>query len=267
VARDYTHEAGVRELERRIAAVCRKAARRAAEGDESPVHVTRRSLTTLLGPAPARDEPCARPGDVGNANGLAWTEAGGDVLQIEAAMTPGRGLVLTGQLGDVMKESGQAALTYARARLEELGIAETKLTRHEIHVHVPAGAIPKDGPSAGITIATALLSLASGIPVRGDVAMTGEITLRGRVLPVGGVREKALAALRSGISRVVLPSRNLPDLKEIPSELARRIEFVPVDHMHEVLDAVLERPLGRRGRKLGGASRAAARTVASAKGR
>ncbi len=266
VARDYTHEAGVRELERRIAAVCRKAARRAAEGDESTVHVTRRSLASLLGPAPARDEANTRPGDVGSANGLAWTEAGGDVLQVEAAITPGRALVLTGQLGDVMKESGQAALTYARARLGALGIGETKLTRHEIHVHVPAGAIPKDGPSAGITIAAALISLASGIPVRADVAMTGEITLRGRVLPVGGVREKALAALRSGISRVVLPARNLPDLKEIPSELARRIEFVPVDHMDEVLDAVLERPLGRR-RKLGGTSRAAAGPVASAKGR
>ena len=161
-----------------------------------------------------------------------------------------------------------AALTYARARLEELGICETKLTRHEIHVHVPAGAIPKDGPSAGITIATALLSLASGIPVRGDVAMTGEITLRGRVLAVGGVREKSLAALREGITRVILPARNMPDLKEIPSELARRIEFIPVEHMDEVIDAALQRSPKRPRKKAAAASSAGASSgVARAKGR
>jgi ATP-dependent Lon protease len=157
--------------------------------------------------------------------------------------------VLTGQLGDVMKESGQAALTFARWRLAHLGIDEGPLARRQVHVHVPAGGIPKDGPSAGVTIAAALISLATGIPVRHDVAMTGEVTLRGRVLPVGGVREKSLAALRAGIRTVVLPRQNVPDLREVPAELARRIRFIPVDHMDEVLEEVLQRSLaGRRPR-------------------
>ena len=162
------------------------------------------------------------------------------MLSIEAAMTRGKGLVLTGQLGDVMKESGHAALTWVRARAAELGIEEGVLSKHEIHVHVPAGAIPKDGPSAGITLATAITSLASGTPIRPDVAMTGEVTLLGRVLPVGGVREKALAALRHGITTIILPKKNLDDLEDIPRELKRKMTFIPVSHMSEVLDVALE---------------------------
>jgi ATP-dependent Lon protease len=237
---EYTQEAGVRNLERRIAALCRKVARRAAEGDERRVRISRDRLTRLLGPPPIRPDAPAAEGQVGVCNGLAWTEAGGEVLGVEATQVRGRGLVLTGQLGDVMKESGQAALTWARFRLGELGLDDTALTRRELHVHVPAGAIPKDGPSAGVAIATALASLATDIPVRADVAMTGEVTLRGRVLPVGGVREKALAALRAGIARVIVPEANLQDLNEIPRELRRKITFVGVTHMDEVLEEALE---------------------------
>jgi ATP-dependent Lon protease len=237
---DYTREAGVRDLERRIAAICRKTARRAAEGDPRGANVNRRTLTRLLGPPPFLYEKPTPHGEIGVANGLAWTESGGEVLTIEATMTRGSGLVLTGQLGDVMKESGHAALTWARGRGAERGFDDATFARHEVHVHVPAGAIPKDGPSAGIAIASAIMSIATRTPLRGDVAMTGEVTLRGRVLPVGGVREKALAALRAGISRVVLPRKNLQDLRDIPKDLSRRITFVPVEHMDEVLEAVLE---------------------------
>jgi ATP-dependent Lon protease len=236
----YTREAGVRNLGRQIAAVCRKVARRAAEGDVTSIGLGPARLGHYLGPAPFIDDEGPARGEVGVVNGLAWTEAGGEVLRLETAMTQGRGLVLTGQLGDVMRESCEAALTYARQRVAEMGIDERLLSRHDIHVHVPAGAIPKDGPSAGITIATAIVSLATRIPVRGDLAMTGEVTLRGRVLPVGGVREKALAALRAGITRVVLPRRNLQDLHEIPRELKRKITFIPVTHMNDVLAAALE---------------------------
>jgi len=238
---EYTFEAGVRDLERRIASICRKGARRAAEGDETSLRVNRRTLEKYLGPAVHASEEIEDAAEVGTSLGLAWTEAGGDVLRVEVAMTRGRGLVLTGQLGDVMKESGQAALTFVRWRLADFGIDETLLSRHQIHVHVPAGAIPKDGPSAGVTIATALASLATGIAVRPDVAMTGEVTLRGRVLPVGGVREKSLAALRAGVKTVVLPRRNLADLRDVPSELMRGIRFVGVSHMNEVLEAAFVR--------------------------
>ncbi|MCG8588783.1 MAG: endopeptidase La [Proteobacteria bacterium] len=240
IVRGYTHEAGVRNLERQVASVCRKVARRAAEGDTSPVTVNQRLLRRFLGPAPYEAEKSERSGEVGVATGLAWTEAGGDTLRLEATLTSGKGLVLTGQLGDVMKESGAAALTYARWVVREMDVDETILSRHEVHVHVPAGGIPKDGPSAGVTMATAIVSLATGIPVRGDVAMTGEVTLRGRVLPVGGVREKALAALRAGIKTVILPSKNLQDLDDIPKELKRKMTFVPVASMDEVLAAALE---------------------------
>ena len=242
----YTREAGVRHLERQVATVCRKAARQAAEGDTSSVSLTRRSIARYLGPPPYLGEEPASVGEVGLANGLAWTESGGEVLTLETTMTPGKGLVLTGQLGDVMKESGQAALTYARGRSAALGFDEGLFTRHEVHVHVPAGAIPKDGPSAGIALATAMLSLATHRPVRADVAMTGEVTLRGRVLPVGGVREKALAALRAGIKTVILPSRNVQDLKDLPRDLKRRITFIPVDTMDEVIEAALEPEKSRR---------------------
>jgi ATP-dependent Lon protease len=246
---EYTREAGVRNLERQIAAVCRKVARRAAEGDTSSVSVTKRTLSKYLGSPSFQADPPSREGEVGVVNGLAWTEAGGELLQVEVTLSEGKGLVLTGHLGDVMKESGQAALSYAHLALREMGLDEAVLTGHELHVHVPAGATPKDGPSAGVTIATAIVSLATQNRVRGDVAMTGEITLRGRVLPVGGVREKTLAALRAGITTVVLPKASMQDVEEIPKELKRKITFVPVVQMSEVLEAVLERrPKWHRGR-------------------
>jgi ATP-dependent Lon protease len=259
---EYTQEAGVRNLERQLAAVCRKVARRAAEGDERPVALTRTSLARHLGPPSIRPDEPSPSGQVGVANGLAWTEAGGEILSVEATAVRGRGLVMTGQLGDVMKESGHAALSFVRWRAPELGIDETLLTRNQIHVHVPAGAIPKDGPSAGIAIATAIASLATGSAVRADVAMTGEVTLRGRVLPVGGVREKALTALRAGIPRVILPDRNLQDLDEIPREFKRKITFIGVSNMDEVLEAALQdrpklRAVTRQRRRSASASTAA----------
>jgi ATP-dependent Lon protease len=239
VVLQYTHEAGVRNLERQLAAICRKVARRRAEGDGRSVRVSAGNLARFLGAPHARPDDPSPAGQVGVANGLAWTEAGGEILGVEATLTRGRGLVLTGQLGDVMKESAHAALSFVRWRSPELGIDEA-LLRNQIHLHVPAGAIPKDGPSAGVAMATAIASIATGIPVRGDVAMTGEVTLRGRVLPVGGVREKALAALRAGLQRVILPQKNLQDLDEIPRELRRKLAFVGVSHMDEVLAAALE---------------------------
>jgi ATP-dependent Lon protease len=256
---DYTFEAGVRDLERKVAAICRKAARRAAEGDTRVVRVEPKTLPKFLGPARHEQTLAGEVPEVGVATGLAWTEAGGDVLRVEAAITRGRGLVLTGQLGEVMKESAQAALTWVRWRLGELGVEEDFFSRRELHVHVPAGAIPKDGPSAGVTMATALASIATGIPVKTSVAMTGEVTLRGRVLPVGGVREKALAALRAGIHTMVLPEKNLDDLHEVPKELARKMKFVGVAHMDEVLELALERSPMVRKRARGAAVRVATR--------
>jgi ATP-dependent Lon protease len=261
---EYTYEAGVRNLERQVAAICRKAARRAAEGDARLLRVTARNLPGYLGAPRFQTDDTAPPGDPGVCNGLAWTENGGEMLRVEVETTSGQGLVLTGQLGEVMKESAQAALTWVRAHLARCGLDDAPLARRQVHVHVPAGAIPKDGPSAGITVATALFSLAMGRPVRADVAMTGEVTLRGRVLPVGGVREKALAALRAGITRVILPVRNQPDLEEIPRELARRMEFVTVSHMDEVLEAALEgggRPRPRSDAPFQGRARPATRAA------
>ena len=264
---DYTREAGVRNLERQVAAVCRKMARRAAEGDPATLALSRRALQRFLGPPSHLDEQVGKVGEVGVTSGLAWTESGGEVLTIEATLTRGHGLVLTGQLGEVMKESAAAALTYARGRGAEFGFDDSLFSRHEVHVHVPAGAIPKDGPSAGIAIATAIVSLATRRVVRADVAMTGEVTLRGRVLPVGGVREKALAALRAGISRVILPRKNLVDLRDIPKDLKRRISFVPVDHMDDVLEAALEGGSGRRPVTGGRPPRGRATTPAAARTR
>jgi ATP-dependent Lon protease len=215
-------------------------------------------------PSPSRPEG---PGEVGLVNGLAWTESGGEVLTLEAMLTPGEGLVLTGQIGDVMKESGQAALTWARGRGDELGFDAAVFGRHEVHVHVPAGAIPKDGPSAGVAIATAILSLATRIVVRPDVAMTGEVTLRGRVLPVGGVREKAMAALRAGITTVVLPRKNLSDLRDLPRELKKKVTFIPVDHMNEVLEAALDRTPVPRSKRRRTRAQPPRGTIAQAKSR
>jgi ATP-dependent Lon protease len=238
----YTQEAGVRGLEREIGRLLRKVARRVAEGEKGSVAINVRSLHSFLGPPRIPDEGVPEEAEAGVARGLAWTETGGEVLTVEATKVRGRGLILTGQLGDVMRESGQAALSWVRWRGTDLGIADA-LARNEIHVHVPAGATPKDGPSAGVTMATAILSLLTGIPVRADVAMTGEVTLRGRILPVGGVREKALAALRRGIRNVILPEANRNDLEEIPPELARKITFRFARTMEDVLEAALAEPL------------------------
>ena len=243
---DYTREAGVRGLERQIAAICRKSARRAAEGDERSMVVNRRNLARLLGPPPYLYEKPHSAGEIGVVNGLAWTESGGEILSIEATLTRGKGLVLTGQLGDVMKESATTALTWVRGCGSSFGFDEAMFGRHQVHVHVPAGGIPKDGPSAGTAMATAIASIVTRTPARADVALTGEVTLRGRVLPVGGVREKALAALRAGITTVVLPRKNLQDLRDIPKDMKRRLTFVPVDHMDEVLEVALEQRVSRR---------------------
>ncbi len=242
----YTLEAGVRSLEREFGKLFRKVARKFAEGEADSASISLRNLKSHLGAPPVLDEAIPRDDEVGLARGLAWTQAGGEVLIVEATSVRGRGLTLTGQLGDVMKESGQAAHSFVRWRAQDFGLGDA-VARNEIHVHVPAGATPKDGPSAGVTMATAIVSLLTGIPVRADVAMTGEITLRGRVLPVGGVREKAMAALRRGITRIILPAANKHDLEEIPPELARRIEFHFVHTMDEVLElALMESVFERR---------------------
>lgn len=240
----YTKEAGLRNLEREIASLCRKVARKIAEGRKEPTLVTTRNLHLFLGPPKFIPEAEREENEIGVATGLAWTSTGGEVLYVEASLSKGRGnLTLTGQLGDVMKESAQAAVSYARSQARKLKIEEDFYQKLDIHIHVPAGDIPKDGPSAGITMAVALISALTRRPVSRDVAMTGEITLRGRVLPVGGLKEKCLAAYRAGIRTVVLPERNEKDLDEIPRQLRRKIEFVLVKNMAEVLRvALLEKP-------------------------
>jgi ATP-dependent Lon protease len=237
----YTREAGVRELNRRLSRVARKLARQVADGDPASKVVEASELKELLGPItyqpPDRDQDSER---IGIANGLAWTAAGGEVMDVEVAIVPGQGnLRLTGTLGDVMKESAQAAVTYARSRSRELGLDAHFHEKIDVHIHIPEGATPKDGPSAGITIAVALISALTDTPTRPDVAMTGEITLRGRVIAVGGVKEKAVAALRSGMSRVVLPSANANDLETLPQEVLDSVEFDLVRSMDEVMEAVL----------------------------
>jgi len=235
----YTHEAGVRNLERQVAAVCRKVARKAAEGDSSRASINRPSLVRYLGAAPYSREVDEQVDEIGVVKGLAWTEAGGELLPVEASLASGNGLVMTGQMGDVMKESAQTALSFVRTTLRGMDGDPESLSASEVHVHVPDGATPKDGPSAGVAIATAVFSVATGIPVRGGLAMTGEITLRGKVLPVGGIREKALAALRSGITEVILPRQSMNDVEAIPKELRRKLTFIPVSDMSEVLDVAL----------------------------
>ncbi|MCC7325178.1 MAG: endopeptidase La [Burkholderiales bacterium] len=235
---DYTREAGVRNLEREIGKVLRSVAVRIAEGKVLEVEVGPEQLAAILGPRRFEAEMAMRSGIPGVATGLAWTPAGGDILFIEAASMPGTGkLILTGQLGDVMKESAQAALSLVRARSHELGISAEALEKSDIHVHVPAGATPKDGPSAGVAMFVALASLLTGKPVRSDVAMTGEISLRGIVLPIGGVKEKVLAALRAGITTVLLPARNRRDFEEIPAEARNRIEIIWIERVDEALAA------------------------------
>jgi len=235
IIRDYTREAGLRNLEREVGAVCRKLARRKAEGEQPPFRVTMASLDKLLGPPRFLDDERETDLPPGVAVGLAWTPVGGVILHIEAATLPGKGaLQLTGKLGDVMKESAQAALTYAKSRSAELGIDPEVFEKHDIHIHVPAGATPKDGPSAGVTMVTALISLLTDTPIRNDLAMTGEITLRGRVLPVGGIKEKILAAVAAGMKRVIIPAQNVKDLRDIPRDLRGRIKVFPVKRIDEV---------------------------------
>jgi len=240
IIEDYTREAGVRNLEREVGKVLRNVAVRIAEGSAQAVKIERTDLAAILG-APKYDAEIAmRTGVPGVATGLAWTPVGGDILFIEATRMPGAGkLILTGQLGDVMKESAQAALSLVKARSRQLGISQEVLDKSDIHVHVPAGATPKDGPSAGVAMFTALASLLTGRPVRSDVAMTGEISLRGLVLPIGGVKEKVLAALRAGITTVLLPARNKRDLEDVPAEARDRLKFVWVAEVDEALSAAL----------------------------
>ncbi len=247
----YTREAGVRNLERRLADVCRAVAVEVASGKVVPGSkrvVDEKDLADMLGPEKFWNETAERTELAGVATGLAWTAAGGDILFIEATRMTGKGsLTLTGQLGDVMKESAQAALSYLRSKAEQLGIPANFLEKTDLHIHFPAGSIPKDGPSAGVTILTALVSLLTGIRVRSDVAMTGEVTLRGLVLPVGGIKEKVLAAHRAGIKRVIMPARCEKDLIDVPEQARKELEFVFATHMDDVLAAALEEnPIGRK---------------------
>ena len=240
IIRDYTREAGVRNLERQIGTVCRKVATAVAEEQRAAVHIEAENLSRYLGKPRFYYEAAERTEVPGVATGLVWTPAGGDITFIEATRMAGtRRLILTGKLGDVMKESAEAAVSYVRSKASDLGIDEGMFTKHDLHIHVPAGAVPKDGPSAGVTMATALVSLLTDRNVRSDVAMTGEITLRGQVLPVGGIKQKVLAAARVGIGTVILPQRNEPDLEDIPDEIRQRMNFVFVDRVDEVFAAAL----------------------------
>jgi ATP-dependent Lon protease len=233
---EYTSEAGLRNLEREIGSLCRKVARKIAEGEKGPFRITKNNLHTYLGVPKFYPEMELENSQVGVCTGLAWTQAGGEVLYVEASLVRGKGeLILTGQLGEVMQESARAALSYARANLASLGLKKDIFDHTDIHIHVPAGAIPKDGPSSGIAIATALISALSNKPVNKDVAMTGEITLRGRVLPIGGLKEKSLGALRAGIRTIIIPEKNKKDLAEIPLHVKRKISFMPVKNMDKII--------------------------------
>ncbi|BAU22889.1 peptidase [Caldimicrobium thiodismutans] len=241
IIEEYTSESGVRELERKLAALCRKIVRKMAEGETGPFEIKEENLPEFLGPPEFIEDLRLTQDEIGVATGLAWTPYGGEVLYVEAVIMPGKGnLILTGSLGDVMKESAQAALSYIRSRCDELGIDPKFYTKYDFHVHVPAGAIPKDGPSAGVTIAMALISSLIKKPLSKDYAMTGEITLRGRILPVGGIKEKALAALRKGITRVIIPAQNEKDLQEIPEDLRDQITFIKVSHLDEIRKLVIK---------------------------
>ena len=237
IIEQYTREAGLRNLEREMAAICRKVARKVADGRTARTRITQRNLHQFLGPARFLTET-QEQNEIGVATGLAWTSAGGEVLHVEASLSKGRGnLTLTGQLGDVMRESAQAAVSYARAQAKNLGLEENFYQKQDIHIHVPSGSIPKDGPSAGITMGTALISALTRRPVSRNVAMTGEITLRGRVLPVGGLKEKCLAAFRSGVETVTIPFQNQKDLEDIPRPLRNKLHFILARNMNDVLAA------------------------------
>ena len=236
----YTKEAGVRQLERKIGDICRKAARELLEGHETKIRVGEKNLEKYLGRKRYTIQKKNPANEIGIVRGLAWTSVGGDTLQIEVNLMPGKGeFLLTGQLGDVMKESAQTAISYIRSVSEEYQIESDFFQKKDIHIHIPEGAVPKDGPSAGITMATAILSAVTGIPVRADVAMTGEITLRGRVLPIGGLKEKLLAARQAGMRTVIVPWENKEDVEEISKEITEGMEFIYAKSMPEVLKTAL----------------------------
>jgi ATP-dependent Lon protease len=240
IIRDYTREAGLRNLEREIATICRGVAKEFAQGKTKAVVVIKEMLHSFLGPIKFFSEIAERTSVPGVATGLAWTPAGGDIIFVEATKMKGRkSLTLTGSLGEVMKESAQAALSYIRSNAKDLSIPENFFEENDIHLHVPAGAIPKDGPSAGVTMFAALTSLLTNRPVRSDIAMTGEITLRGLVLPVGGIKEKVLAAKRAGLNKVILPKKNENNLEEIPESIKNGMEFHLVENMDQVIEHVL----------------------------
>ena len=245
IIRSYTREAGVRELERTIAALCRKSAKKIVLKDDTVPALSAKTLEDYLGPVKFLPMAESHPPAVGRVNGLAWTAAGGEVLDAEAVALKGHGkLILTGQLGDVMKESAEAAYTYVRSRAESLGLADDFYEKLDIHIHLPEGAIPKDGPSAGITMATAMASAFTKRKVRSDTAMTGEITLSGEVLPIGGVKEKVLAADQFGITQVLLPAQNKKDLDELPESVRDKLNFVYVKNMDQVLEHALVKENG-----------------------
>src|SRR6476659_7656923 len=259
IIQQYTQEAGLRQLEREIGRICRKVARKIAEGHKGGIRVSLKNLHEFLGAPKIIPEEALKKDQVGVATGLAWTAVGGDVLFIEALRMKGKGnLVLTGQLGEVMRESAQAAYSYAKSRAKELDIPEEDFNNYDLHIHIPEGAIPKDGPSAGITLATAMVSVLSARPVRKDVAMTGEITLRGNVLPIGGVKEKVLAARRARIKTVILPEPNRRDLEDLPKEVLEDLNFVFVEHVREVFEEALLEPRPARRPRDEKASRKAA---------
>ena len=236
----YTKEAGVRSLERKIGEICRKTAREILEKGENKVSVTMKNLDTYLGKPVYTYQMKNKTDEVGIVRGLAWTSVGGDTLQIEVNLMPGTGeFLLTGQLGDVMKESAQAGISYIRSIAPEYKIEPEFFQKNDLHIHIPEGAVPKDGPSAGITMATAMISAITGTPVKADVAMTGEITLRGRVLPIGGLKEKLLAAKNARIKKVVVPAQNKPDVEEMSQEITQGLDIAYVDTMSQVLDIAL----------------------------
>ena len=238
--RSYTREAGVRNLERKIGEICRKAAREIYEGKKKKVTISTKNLEHYLGKEKYTFDKKNEKDEVGIVRGLAWTSVGGDTLEIEVNVMPGKGeFKLTGQLGDVMKESAQAGISYIRSVSEQYQIPDDFFTRHDIHIHIPEGAVPKDGPSAGVTMATAMLSAIIDKPVRADLAMTGEITLRGRVLPIGGLKEKLLAAKYAKIKEVLVPKSNKPDIKELDEEIADGLKITFVENMNEVLERAL----------------------------
>ena len=238
IASNYTKEAGVRQLEREIGNICRKAAKEILTTGKKSVTITEKNLFKYLGKEKFTYQMANAADEIGIVRGLAWTSVGGDTLQIEVNVMPGKGeIMLTGQLGDVMKESARTGISYIRSVSRDYQIADDFFEKHDIHVHIPEGAVPKDGPSAGITMATAMLSAITEQKVRADIAMTGEVTLRGRVLPSGGLKEKLLAAKNAGIKTVLVPKKNLADVEELSQEITKGLEILPVEHMEEVLKA------------------------------